>query len=258
MPCGASRRSLRTSEAVAYGLRGTLLALARRVLHVDAFPPFQVGDRLLAINGKLVTDGHEQFSKRIQQSPPEVRLVVSGFTSVSAGLPVPRSCRHSQRAAARSMASSHAWGALQVARGSQPRLSWQTRLGPHDVILFTSAHPCLQAHTLHKDAEGVLGIRLCPGAPVGSPPVLSDVQRGSSAWQAGLRAGDVLVSVDNNVVFDADTAMQSIARSRRALPVVILRPCPGDGDSGSGSAACGTAPATRSVPQVQVAASRQR
>jgi hypothetical protein len=38
---------------------------------------------LLAINGKLVTDGHDQFSKRITQSPPEMKLVVSGFTSVS-------------------------------------------------------------------------------------------------------------------------------------------------------------------------------
>ena len=43
---------------------------------------FQVGDRLLAVNGKLVTDGHEQFSRRIQASPPELRLVVSGYTSV--------------------------------------------------------------------------------------------------------------------------------------------------------------------------------
>mmetsp|Transcript_34145 Transcript_34145/g.101433 ORF Transcript_34145/g.101433 Transcript_34145/m.101433 type:complete len:435 (+) Transcript_34145:99-1403(+) len=54
--------------------------------------------------------------------------------------------------------------------------------------LFTSGLGCGQ------DEEGKLGVRLSDG-PRHSPPVLSEVARSSSAWSAGLRAGDAVVGV---------------------------------------------------------------
>mmetsp|Transcript_26314 Transcript_26314/g.76430 ORF Transcript_26314/g.76430 Transcript_26314/m.76430 type:complete len:162 (-) Transcript_26314:408-893(-) len=56
-------------------------AIITRFLDGGGVGGLNAGDRLLAVNGKLVTDGAEQLSRRLQDSAGEVKLVVSGYTT---------------------------------------------------------------------------------------------------------------------------------------------------------------------------------
>jgi len=131
-------------------------AIITRFLDGGGVGGLNAGDRLLAVNGKLVTDGAEQLSRRLQDSAGEVKLVVSGYTTA-----------HSLR--------------KEREGGEFPPCGRTQRL-------FTPGLGCGQ------DEEGKLGVRLSDG-PRHSPPVLSEVARASSAWSAGLRAGDAVVGV---------------------------------------------------------------
>mmetsp|Transcript_40343 Transcript_40343/g.130109 ORF Transcript_40343/g.130109 Transcript_40343/m.130109 type:complete len:430 (+) Transcript_40343:99-1388(+) len=154
-------------------------AIITRFLDGSGVGGLNAGDRLLAVNGKLVTDGAEQLSRRLQDSAGEVKLVVSGYTT---------------------------------------------------------------AHSLRKDEEGKLGVRLSDG-PRHSPPVLSEVARSSSAWSAGLRAGDAVVGVSGEAVFDAEEAEQRIAAAGRSVNIVTWKSRPDmDGVAGAKERARGAPP----------------
>mmetsp|Transcript_15155 Transcript_15155/g.44987 ORF Transcript_15155/g.44987 Transcript_15155/m.44987 type:complete len:233 (-) Transcript_15155:220-918(-) len=154
-------------------------AIITRFLDGGGVGGLNAGDRLLAVNGKLVTDGAEQLSRRLQDSAGEVKLVVSGYTT---------------------------------------------------------------AHSLRKDEEGKLGVRLSDG-PRHSPPVLSEVARSSSAWSAGLRAGDAVVGVSGEAVFDAEEAEQRIAAAGRSVNIVTWKSRPDmDGVAGAKERARGAPP----------------
>ena len=70
----------------------------------------------------------------------------------------------------------------------------------------------------------LFGIALMLGEPVPSSITLSAVQTGSPAEEAGLRAGDVLLRVDNRPVTTADDVRAAIrVAGERDMPVLVRR-----------------------------------
>ena len=79
---------------------------------------------------------------------------------------------------------------------------------------------------IRKDADGRLGLQFVEGTPSGSVQgaVIASVLPRSAAREAGLRNGDLLVAVDEQLVSDVATARDCIGNAARGLTLVIWRP----------------------------------
>ena len=78
-----------------------------------------------------------------------------------------------------------------------------------------------------KDADGRLGLGFTQcTAPYGTQgAVITDVTPRSAADAAGLRPGDLLISVEGHIVVDQRSAMDRFAAAKRALTCAVWRPC---------------------------------
>ena len=152
---------------------GVLVLEVRR--DTAAHAGLNVGDRILAVNGKRCGKDSEAVTQVIRQSLQEVRLVVTGV--------------------------SHAFNS-------------------------------------RKDADGRLGLGFAHGPPSRGVQgaVITDVMPKSAAFRAGLRNGDLLISVDGGLVTDQKTGLRLLTAAARALSGVIWRPRP-DTDAAEGGGA---------------------
>ena len=100
------------------------------------------------------------------------------------------------------------------------------------------------AFNLRKDADGRLGLGFAHGPPSRGVQgaVITDVMPKSAAFRAGLRNGDLLISVDGGLVTDQKTGLRLLTAAARALSGVIWRPRP-DTDAAEGGGAVGGAAA---------------
>lgn len=93
-----------------------------------------------------------------------------------------------------------------------------------------------------KDADGRLGLGFAHGPlPPGlQGAVITDVLPRSSACTAGLRSGDLLVSVDGRLVQDQNSGVVLLSTASRALKCVVWRPradvASDAGEAGAGGA----------------------
>jgi len=79
---------------------------------------------------------------------------------------------------------------------------------------------------LRKDADGRLGLQFVEGTPCGSVQgaVVASVLPRSAARDAGLRSGDLVVAVDDQLTFDVAAARAGIGSAARGLTLIIHRP----------------------------------
>ena len=79
---------------------------------------------------------------------------------------------------------------------------------------------------IRKDAEGRLGLQFTDATPNGAVQgaVVASVLPRSGAKDAGLRPGDLVVAVDDEMVFGSMAARDAIGRSERSLTLVVWRP----------------------------------
>jgi S1-C subfamily serine protease len=82
------------------------------------------------------------------------------------------------------------------------------------------------AVSVRKDADGRLGLGFTQGPPPrgAQGAMITDVMPGSAAHQAGLRNGDLLISVDGNLVTDQQSGIGLLSGAARALTCVVWRP----------------------------------
>ncbi len=81
--------------------------------------------------------------------------------------------------------------------------------------------------SLRKNTDGVLGIGFGQShATRTQGVVIADVVPRSAAHVAGLRSGDVLVSVDGHLVDDPQAAVARLSEAPRAVSCVAWRPRP--------------------------------
>lgn len=59
--------------------------------------------------------------------------------------------------------------------------------------------------------------------PDGKGALVTSVVEGSAAEQAGIKAGDVIVKIDDNAIEDSDDATTAIRRSEGATPIEVIR-----------------------------------
>jgi len=88
------------------------------------------------------------------------------------------------------------------------------------------------AHDLRKDTQGMLGLKCLLGSAVGVIPaavyrvqggLISDVQPRSPARDAGLREGDIIVSVEGHLVSSGEEVIQHIGACSRSVQIVVWR-----------------------------------
>lgn len=82
--------------------------------------------------------------------------------------------------------------------------------------------------TLRKDADGRLGLGFAHAPPSRGVQgaVITDVMPNYSAFHAGLRNGDLLISVDGGLVTNQKTGVRLLTAAARALSGVVWRPRP--------------------------------
>jgi hypothetical protein len=85
------------------------------------------------------------------------------------------------------------------------------------------------AVTMRKDSDGRLGLGFAHGREAAAArgvqgAVITDVMPQSAAFHAGLRNGDVLVSVDGELVADQKDGVRLLTAAARALSAVVWRP----------------------------------
>lgn len=108
------------------------------------------------------------------------------------------------------------------------------RASLQEVRLVVSGHTV--AVDLRKDADGRLGLGFTHGQHVRGTQLgalITDVMPRSAAHQAGLRNGDLLVSVDGNLVNNQRGGLHSLSTAARALTCVVWRAKPDEAGSES-------------------------
>ena len=84
------------------------------------------------------------------------------------------------------------------------------------------------AFKMLKDADGRLGLGFANGAASlardQQGAVITDVMPKYEAFKAGLRNGDLLVSVDGKLVTDQKSGVRLLTAAKRALTGVVWRP----------------------------------
>ncbi len=157
----------------------------------------KVGDVVLRYNGQRV-DGNEQFARLVRETPAghEVKIDIS-----RAGAPQTVTVRVAQRKA--------------------PRVEWGD--GSHMDIRMPDlprAFVQLRSSVLGVEAESISG-QLAEYFGVKEGVLVRSVSRGSSAEKAGLRAGDVILKIeDTHIATPAD--ISSRLRTLHGKPAAVL------------------------------------
>ena len=113
-------------------------------------------------------------------------------------------------------------------QGGQQAMEMAKEAGPLVRLVVSGVSTAIP---IRKDADGRLGLQFVDGTPNGSVPssaqgaTIASVLPRSAAKDAGLRPGDLVVAVDDEIVLDVWTARDAIGRrTERSLTLVVWRP----------------------------------
>jgi serine protease Do len=181
------------------------------VTHIDPDSPaeksgLKVGDTVLNYNGQRV-EGMEQFSRLVRETPPgrEVKLdIFRNGTGQTIALQV-----GSRHAPAQTFDLQHIQDQLHQLQAHLPDL-------PRSFMTWRSS-------ALGIDAEGLDG-QLAQYFGVKEGVLVRSVQKDSTAEKAGMKAGDVIVRVDDaHVATPADLSMHFRSVHGGTSAVVVMR-----------------------------------
>ena len=166
---------------------------------------FKVGDVVLHYNGQRV-EGMEQFSRMVRETPPGREVKLDIYRS---GAPQTITLRVGAR------------------RTSQPfeMQPWQDQLRqfPPRLPDLPRSFMTWRSPVLGIDAEALDG-QLAEYFGVKEGVLVRSVARHSPAEKAGMKAGDVIVRVDDNpVTTPADISMNLRAQHRGSAVIVVMR-----------------------------------
>jgi serine protease Do len=161
----------------------------------------KVGDVVLRYNGQRV-EGNEQFARMVRETPAgrEVKLDISRG---GAGQTV----------------------TVRVAVRKPPRVEWPSTSGRMDIQMPDLPHAFMQLRSLvlGVEAESVDG-QLAQYFGVKEGVLVRSVSRGSAAEKAGIRAGDVMVKIDDaRIATPADISSRLRTLHGKPIPVVLMR-----------------------------------
>ena len=125
---------------------------------------------------------------------------------------------------------------VRCGRGHEPATA-AIRASLQEVRLVVSGYSV--AVPLRKDTDGRLGLGFAHSGPSlrgVRGAVITDVMPHSAAHTAGLRNGDVLVSVDGSLVSDQQSGLRLLSTAERALVCVVWRPKPDETTPDAGTA----------------------
>jgi serine protease Do len=168
----------------------------------------KVGDVVLQYNGERV-EGTEEFMRLVRETPAgrEVRLLVSRN-----GAPQTVMVKTGTRKGW-TMRSGEAF------RVEVPNIEFRMPEMPPALLSLTGPRLGIDGHAVSGQLADYFGVK--------QGVLVSAVHKGSAAERAGIRAGDVVVRVDERSVADhrdIRTALRSAASaSKRSVPVVVSR-----------------------------------
>jgi serine protease Do len=159
----------------------------------------KVGDMVMRYNGQRV-EGNEQFARLVRETPPghEVKLDI-----VRGGAPQTVTVRVAQRKPQRAE-----WGQMPSIEIHMPDLPHG--LQPRSIVLG------VEAESIDGQLAQYFGVK--------EGVLVRSVSRGSSAEKAGLRAGDVIIKVeDAHVATPSDILIRLRPLHGKSAPVVLMR-----------------------------------
>jgi serine protease Do len=171
----------------------------------------RVGDVVLQYNGQRV-EGIEQFMRLVRETPTgrQVTLSIS-----RAGAPQTVAVR----TGARKAWSFRSGEPLRVEVPNLDLREFRLPGGALDVLTLTGPRLGIEGHSLGAQLADYFGVK--------QGVLVSSVQKGSAAERAGIRAGDVIVKVDEQLTAghsDIRSALRgAAAASKRSVPVVVSR-----------------------------------
>lgn len=165
----------------------------------------RVGDVVLEYNGDRV-EGLEEFMRMVRETPPgrEVKLSIT-----RSGSPMQLSMRTASRKTWMTTRYGEA-GAIDFPEINFPDM-------PRPFMSWRSSIVGIDAESLDSQLAEYFGVK--------EGVLVRSVVRGSSAEKAGLRAGDVIVKVDDTRVASPREISASIrsARAKKTVPVQVVR-----------------------------------
>ena len=170
----------------------------------------KTGDVVLEYNSQRV-EGVEQFMRMVRETPPgrEVKLSITRN-----GSPQQLAMRTGSRKTW--MTSRYGeLGALDMPRIEFPEISIPDM--PRAFMTWRSSVVGIEAEALDAQLAEFFGVK--------EGVLVRSVVRGSAAEKAGLRAGDVIVRIDDTVVTsprEVSATMRS-SRSKKTVPVAVVR-----------------------------------
>jgi serine protease Do len=170
----------------------------------------KIGDVVLEYNGERV-QGVEQFMRMVRETPPgrDVKLSIT-----RSGSPQQLAIKTGSRKTW--MTSRYGeFGAVDLPRIEFPEISIPDM--PRAFMTWRSSLVGMEAEALDAQLAEYFGVK--------EGVLVRSVVRGSAAEKAGLRAGDVIVKVDDTKVTsprEVSATMRS-SRSKKTVPVVVVR-----------------------------------
>ena len=167
----------------------------------------KTGDVVLEYNGERV-EGVEQFMRMVRETPPgrEVKLSITRGGSPQ---------QLNVRTGSRKTWMTSRYGDIEMPRIEMPEMTLPDV--PRAYMSWRSSIAGIEAESLDSQLAEYFGVK--------EGVLVRSVVRGSAAEKAGLRAGDVIVKIDDNRVTSPREITSSIrsSRSKRTVPVQVIR-----------------------------------
>jgi len=168
----------------------------------------KTGDVVLEYNGDRV-EGVEQFMRMVRETPPgrEVKLSIARN-----GSPQQLTMKTGSR---KTLMTSRYGDAVDIPRIEIPEINIPDV--PRAVMSWRSSVAGIEAESLDSQLAEYFGVR--------EGVLVRSVVRGSAAEKSGLRAGDVIVKVDDTRISNPREISTTIRanRSKQTLPVQVVR-----------------------------------
>lgn len=161
----------------------------------------KVGDVVLRYNGQRV-EGNEQFARLVRETPAghEVKLDISRGGAVQTVT-------------------------VRVAQRKAPRVEWGATPGRMDIQMPDLPRTFMQVRSsvLGVEAESIDG-QLAQYFGVKDGVLVRSVSKGSAAEKAGIRAGDVIIKIDDaHITSPTDISSRLRTLHGKPVPLVLMR-----------------------------------
>lgn len=165
------------------------------------------GDVVLDYNGQRI-EGTQQFIRMVRETPPgrEVKIVVSRAGSPFTVSAQPAEAKNRMQAGSR----------IITMPGFQGRTF--TSDTPRSMMFWTSGSLGIEAESVDSQLAEFFGVK--------QGVLVRSVGKGTPAEKAGLRAGDIIVKVDETKVSaprEVSSAIRAYGNTKKPLPLTIVR-----------------------------------